>query len=754
MRQVIQSNLTGELKVEEVPPPALQAGGVLVANHFSLISAGTEQMAVQAASESLVSKARRRPEAVKQVIFQAMRQGVRETMQVVRGRLDKPLALGYSAAGKVIAVGRQVDDLQVGDPVACAGAQYAHHAEVIYVPRNLCVPIPAGVSFEQAAYVTLGAIALQGVRIADVQLGESVAVIGLGLLGQLTVQLLKAAGCQVLGIDVDAERVALARTLGADRAVVRDEEGNAGKLAASFSRGYGVDAVIITAATSSNDPVELAAAISRDKGRVVIVGAVGMNLPREPFYAKELDLRLSRSYGPGRYDPRYEEQGIDYPYGYVRWTEGRNMAAFLQLIAQGKIDPSPLTTHVFPVERAPQAYDLITGKIPERYMGILLQYPSEISTSARIVLAPRGTGQLVEKVCVGFIGAGDFARNVLLPRLQHLDGVSFRTLVTATGMSARYTGQRFGFATCATDPAEVMNDPAINTVFIATPHHLHAPLVVDALVAGKHVFVEKPLALNQDELSRVVKAFQGANEQIGKAANVHSPVADRQSPILMVGFNRRFAPLIHDVKRFIDRQPGPRVIIYRVNAGFIPRDHWIQDPERGGGRIIGEVCHFVDLMAFLVGALPMRVYAEAVSWDDAAQVNEDTLLITLKFSNGSTGMIAYLANGDRGLPKERIEIFGGSSVAIVDDFRGAHLIAEGTVKKIGGGWLAKQDKGHEAELAAFVRAVRQGEPSPVPLVEAVAATQTTFAIIESLRTGEPILLNATGLLVSSREKAT
>ena len=714
MKQVIQHFRSGVLRVEEVPETICQPGGILVSNVSSLISAGTEKMAIDLARRSLVGKARERPDLVRQVMQKIRRDGLASTLQTVRARLETPLALGYSCAGIVREVGRGVTEFQVGDRVACAGMNYASHAETVFVPKNLAVRIPGELSFDHAAFVTLGAIALQGVRTAEVRLGESVAVIGLGLLGQLTLQILKSAGCRVIGIDLDPVKIDLARTLGADATSLRS--GDVAGIVSRHTDGAGVDAVIITAAAETNDPVELAALIARDRAIVSVVGAVGMNLPRKPYYEKELQLRTSRSYGPGRYDRQYEELGIDYPIGYVRWTERRNMQEFLRLAANGSIDLDRLISHRFPIEEAEKAYGIITTPSNANnsgYLGILLGYRPAVarpSGPGAIRLPASDRQRRHGSIGLGMIGAGNFAKSVLLPRIAARKQFELIGIATATGKNARAIGTQFGFRTCTTDYRELLGDPEIDAIVIATRHESHARMVTAALEGGKAVFVEKPLAIDAVGLQNVVDAAAPGSR-------------------ILVGFNRRYAPLSVEMKKFLE-EAGPLAISYRVNAGLIPRESWIQGDE-GGGRIIGECCHFVDLMQFLTGADPIGVYA--VQHPDGP----DTLSAVIRFSDGSIGSLNYFANGDRSLPKERIEAFAGSRTAVLDDFRSLELRHDGkqrTIRKSG------QDKGFDAEIEAFLTALQRGTPMPISLESQLLTTRTTFAIDESMRTGKAVSL--------------
>jgi predicted dehydrogenase/threonine dehydrogenase-like Zn-dependent dehydrogenase len=728
MKQVVQNFKTGELKIEELPPPALRAGGVLVRTAYSLISAGTERSTVATGQSSLVGKARKRPDLVKQVFDTLRREGLRNTYEKVMARLETVKALGYSSAGTVTAVGEGVAGIHVGDRVACAGAGYASHAEVNFIPANLCAPVPERVSLDLAAYTTLGAIALQGVRQSRAQLGESVVVIGLGLVGQITIQLLAAAGCRIFGIDIDKDAIELALKSGAHEAALRSE--GVHKLVESFTRGRGADQIIITASTSSNDPVKLAGEIARDRARIVVVGDVKMDFPREYYFQKELELCLSRSYGPGRYDVNYEERGIDYPIGYVRWTEKRNMEEFLRLTAEGRLNLELLTTHRYKVEDATAAYNLILGKTGERFCGVLLEYGTEHEIESKIVTkhGAKSTlfgGRQNGNIGVGFIGAGNFATASLLPHLRAMDKVALTGLANSTGVSGKNTAERFRFNFCSADPKDVIENPETQCVFIATRHNLHAPLVRDALSAGRAVFVEKPLCLNELELKEISAAYNSEG-----------------APIL-VGFNRRFSPLAEQIKQAMGRKTTPYSIIYRVNAGFIPKDHWTQDSLQGGGRIIGEACHFIDLMQYFTGAEPVRVFAECIATSSDKEIDEDTVAITLKFSDGSIGTIHYLAVGDKSFPKERVEIFGSNIVAVLDDFKLGTLTKDGVMSKFGKG---VQDKGHSEEIRRFIEAVKQGSGSPIPFRSLVATTLATFRAIESLKTGTPVVIDVESVL--------
>ncbi|MCA1592543.1 MAG: bi-domain-containing oxidoreductase [Acidobacteria bacterium] len=726
MKQILQNRKTGEVKVTDVPAPAAQRGRVLVRAAASLISAGTERAVVDMNRQSLLNRAMEQPELVRKTIRRARTEGLMNTVNAVRSKLDSYVALGYSAAGTVASVGEGVTEFRAGDRVACAGVGYASHAEVLSVPKNLCVRLPEAVSHDEGAYATLGAIALQGVRLAEPTLGEAVVVIGLGLLGQLAAQLLRANGCRVFGIDLDARKTELARTLGMEAGCAPDED--ARRLVSEWTRGRGADAVLVTAATSSNQPIELAGEISRLKGRVVAVGGVGTDVPRDVYYRRELTLKISMSYGPGRYDPEYEERGHDYPFAYVRWTEGRNLEAFLDLVAAGSVNVERLTTHRFSVEDGERAYQLITGETAEPHLGVLLEYDTAREVERRIELAPESKASARDaknvlngpqtSVRVGLVGAGGYATGMLLPAFKAA-GAQFQAITTASGISALNTGRQFGFAACASSAEEIINDPSVNLVVIATRNDTHATLARRALESGRHVFVEKPLALTDSELNEVLEA------------------AGESATTLTVGFNRRFSPLARRAKEFFEGRRAPLSIVYRVNAGRLPPDHWAQNELEGGGRIVAEVCHFIDLMQFWTDALPVRVYAEAVAGRNHEIVDEDSVLITLRFADGSNGSIAYLAEGDKSLAKERAEIFGEGRSFVLDDFRSAVMYRDGREEVVK---LRAQDKGQPGEVRAVCAAVLKGEPAPIPLEHLAATTRATFRIRESLRAGQALNL--------------
>ena len=621
MKQVFQDARSAEVTVVEVPAPKLLAGCVLIRTAASLVSAGTERASSEFASKNLLQKARMRPDLVREVLNKISRDGLLATVSSVRNRLDQPSALGYSSAGTVVAVGEGVTDINPGDRVACAGAGHAVHAEFACVPRLLVARIPSeAVSFDDAAFTTLGAVALHGVRNADVKLGDIVAVIGLGLLGQLTVQILKAAGCCVLGMDISEQRAKLALRLGAD--AVSTSSSSFQDLCMQHSARHGADAILITAQTPSNDPVNLAGAVARNRAVVVAVGTVAMDIPRRFFYEKELDFRVSRSYGPGRYDSAYEQKGIDYPIGYVRWTETRNMEAFLKLLADRKLDLRSLVTHRFPIARANSAYDLITGKTHEPFLGVLIAYPERADETRVIDVSAADRPNTSQKsIRIGILGAGSFATSTLLPAMKRVGGIEMIAACAVNGSHARHAAKKFAFRSCTTDDLEVVSNPAVNTVVITTRHHLHAAQVIAALSSGKHVFCEKPLCLNEAELAGIAGTYDGRS--FGDRLGEDSIPEDRTSnrPLLMVGFNRRFAPFAVRLKNFLRDVHEPLALHYRVNAGFLPADHWLNDPLQGGGRILGEVCHFVDFLCFLTNSSPVEV--ETRSLPNPGQCSND-----------------------------------------------------------------------------------------------------------------------------------
>ncbi len=741
MKQLTQKLKSGSMQVLEVPVPALGQGMVLVRNHYSLISGGTEGSTVKTARKGYIGKAKERPMQVRQVIDTVKTQGPAQTYRVVMKKLDAYSPLGYSCAGEVVEVADDVGNLRVGDFVACGG-NTASHAEIVAVPANLCTRISPEADLKQATYNTLGAIALQGVRQADLRLGETCAVIGLGLLGQLTCLLLKASGVRTIGIDIEQAMVEMAKDHCLDLALVRNSEGVENKIQ-EFTNGIGCDAVIITAATDSLDPINFAGAISRKKGTIVVVGTIPTGSDREPhFYKKELTVKMSCSYGPGRYDPEYEEKGRDYPVGYVRWTENRNMQAFQELIASKKIDVSHLTTHIFKLDDAPAAYDMILDK-KESFVGILIAYDQESRVSdAPIFVNPQSAIRNPQSVVIGFIGAGSYAQSYLLPSIPKNKDISLKGVMTTTGATSRSVAERVHFEFCTSRQEDILHHDDINTIFIATRHDSHGYYVKKALEAGKNVFVEKPLCLSEEELEEIKLATDShrqtqtslpqtpsGEKESSKLTETHIKTNQQSDetispPILMLGYNRRFSPLTKILKDRLGS--GPMSMIYRINAGAIAADSWIQDKETGGGRIIGEVCHFIDYLTFLNSSLPISVYAAAMR--DALGLN-DTINITLSFENGSTGTISYFANGAKSLSKEYVEIYQSGVTAIVNDYKSLEIHGG---KKPFKKKLLSQDKGQKAMVRNFIDTIRQGGPSPITFEEIYAASLTSFKVLESL----------------------
>ncbi len=706
MDQLIHQRGKG-LFLKDVPLPEPGPGQLLVQTRYSLLSPGTERYKL-APPKSALAKIKEKPELIGKGVKAIRERGLKSTLEMTRRTLEKPPSvpspMGYSSAGIVIATGSPSTLFPPGTPVACAGAGFATHADFNVVPENLCVPVPEGVGLDDAASATLGAIALQGVRQTDPTLGETVAVIGLGLIGQMTVQLLKANGCRVIGSDLDPLRVEQALALGADLCVTEGIVDVAGE----FTRGRGVDAVIITASTPSDEPLRIAGEISRLKGRIVVVGLVGMTVQRDIFYEKELDLRLSMSYGPGRYDPDYELRGRDYPFAYVRWTEQRNMEAYLQLVADGSVTPGKMITHRFPIAEAAKAYELLEGGEPS--LGIVLAYPEEPDTTKTQVLR-EGVEYRTDEPALGLVGAGNFAQKYIFPRLKSR-GLSVVGVATARGMSARSTADYFGAAQAGTDYRALVTDERVNTVFIVTRHNQHPEQVAAALAAGKHVFVEKPLAIDEPGLELVREAASSASTQ------------------LMVGFNRRFSPHAASIKKHF-AGAGPLSMIYRVNAGMPPMGSWYQNPEEGGGRIIGEVCHFVDFLGHLCEARPVRVFARTARLGRADTPDHDHLSAVIEFADGSLGTIHYFAGGAELLTKEYVEVHGGGRSATLDDFQSLTLVDEIRSRTEKG---KQQDKGYDGEIDAFLASVRSGEPA-IPFAELDRTTRVTFAIADSLRLG-------------------
>lgn len=699
MEQLTQNLKDGHMQLLEVPFPALGKGHVMVRNYYSVISAGTEGKTVKDARLSYIGKAKSRQEEVKKVIAAAKTHGVIKTYKMVMNKLESPNPLGYSCAGEVIEVSDDVKHIKVGDFVACGGMT-ANHSEVVVVPKNLCVKINQPEIIKSAAFTTIGAISMQGVRQAEVKLGETCVVIGLGLIGQLTAQLLEASGVKAIGLDIDDKQVSLARKTGLKHAYNSSEEGIE-NLIEDLTNGFGADAVIITAGTSSLEPINFAGAIARKKGKVVIVGAVPTGFTRKNFYVKELDLRMSSSYGPGRYDNDYEQKGIDYPVGYVRWTENRNMQAFVELVEAGKVKLDELISHQFKFEEAQEAYQLIVDRT-EHFCGIVLEYDTNKELKQNVQINSKD--YLPTDINIGFIGAGSFAQNFLLPNLS---GQNLINVATARATTARNVADKFGFDNCTGDAEQVINDEKINTIFIATPHNLHAEYVIKALNANKNVFVEKPLSLTKEELEAIKEAEEKSKGQV------------------MVGFNRRFAPQIVTLKKEFN-DGLPKAINYRVNAGKLPADHWTQDPVIGGGRIIGEACHFIDLCAFIAGSPITKVEANALK--DANNLL-DTVSISLAFQNGSVASISYYSNGSKKLSKEYLEVFCGEKTVVIDDYKTMEIFGEAKKSMKN----PSQDKGHAKEVTLFLEAVKLGKQLPISFEECYNSTKATFEVLDKIK---------------------
>jgi predicted dehydrogenase/threonine dehydrogenase-like Zn-dependent dehydrogenase len=719
MLQLTQKLSDGEMLVQEVPAPVLGKGMVLVKNHYSLISAGTEGSTANTARKGLIGKAKERPQQVKQVLDVLIEQGPVQTYRAVTKKLEAYSPMGYSSAGEVIAVGDGVSQFSIGDYVACAGVGYANHAEIVAVPVNLCVPLTPYANLKYAAYNTLGAIAMQSIRQADLRLGETCAVIGLGLLGQLTGLILNASGVNVIGIDIHQSPVLLAKDHFAALALQRNTPGIE-KQIEEYTGELGMDAVIIAAATNSIDPVNFAGAIARKKGKVIILGAVPTGFERDPYwYKKELELKMSCSYGPGRYDLNYEEKGIDYPAAYVRWTEKRNMEAFQQLLVDNRINIDYLTTHEFDLEDAPKAYDMIVNKT-EPYMGIVLKYNKEKQIRLQNKTMISGS-RPSSKINIGFIGAGSYAQGNLLPNIPKSNSdVVCRGVLTNSGTTSKRVAERFQFEFCTSNEKDILENKDINTLFIATRHDSHAEYVLKGLEFGKHIFVEKPLCLIAEELEQIITAYTRVETNSEQFLRTQ----------LMVGFNRRFSSLSTELKKQIGS--GTMSILYRINAGHIPGDTWVQDMEIGGGRIIGEACHFIDYLTWLNGSLPVSVFASALP--DSGGRN-DTVNINIAFENGSTGVIAYYANGPRSMPKEYIEVFHNGSSGVINNFKELSLFGKSKRKKK----LLNLDKGQKAMVKQFLNSIQTGTPL-IPFEEIVSVTKATFTVLESIKTGQVIKL--------------
>ncbi|MEO5357973.1 MAG: bi-domain-containing oxidoreductase [Nitrospirae bacterium YQR-1] len=708
MKQLIQDLRNGVVSLADSPIPQAGRESLVTETSLSLISTGTERMLLEFGRGSIIEKVKSQPEKVNQVIRKIKTDGLLPALDAVRAKMDEGILPGYSNVGEVYSIGRNVEGFYRGDRVVSNGG----HAEFVCVPKNLCAKIPDSVSDESAVFTVVGAIALQGIRLLSPTIGESVCVIGLGLVGQLTLQLLVASGCRVFGIDINEDKVKLAESFGATGFTLRDKESPV-ETALAFSRGMGVDGVIVAASTKSTEPIDYAAEMSKKRGKIILTGVTGLELKRRPFYDKELTFQVSCSYGPGRYDRGYEELGNDYPFGYVRWTVKRNFEAVLDMMAAGKINVKPLISHCFPFMDAVSAYDLLMSESP---LGIVLQYDK---TTAKRDFSVELTGNPVigksEKPVIGYIGVGNFAKQVLLPNLKN-SGATLKTIASAGSGSVSTVGRKFGFAVATSEYSRVFEDTDINTVFISTRHGSHAELVTKALRGGKNVFVEKPLALNKNELLDVIDAHSNSNG------------------ILLVGFNRRFSIFSKKLKESLRFRVDPLCINIMVNAGAIDSGHWVHDSESGGGRIIGEACHFIDLMRYFTGSAISEVYS--VSTHGHSGVDQDKMSISIRFADGSIGTINYFSNGNRNYPKERIEVFFEGRVLVIDNFKSLICYGGGTNHKQFG-----QDKGHSREVTEFLRAIETGGISPIPFNELIETTLASFAAVESSITGIPVVID-------------
>jgi predicted dehydrogenase/threonine dehydrogenase-like Zn-dependent dehydrogenase len=723
MKAILQNVKTGAITIEQIPPPIVQPGSVLVRNVCSLVSAGTEKSVLEFSKSNYFQKARQRPDLVRKVLQRAKNEGVWQTYQIVSNLIDQPIALGYSSAGVVIEVGRDVSDITVGQRVACAGLFVATHSEVVSVPRNLLVPIPDEVPFDQASFVTLGAIAMQGVRLATLELGEQVVVYGVGLVGMVAAQLCAAAGCRVIGVDIDPVKIEKARAFGIDALAAGPETE---RTILQMTGGFGADKVLLCAATKSHEPIEAVPGFTKQKGVLVVIGDVGMNVPRRAYYDKEIDIRISRSYGPGRYDPTYEGAGIDYPFAYVRWTENRNMLSFLDLVARRRIDVGPLITHRFAIDAARGAYDIIEGAVREPHLGIVIRYAEDtVAPEPPLQPAPpprAAAARTSGETRLGLIGAGSFAKAFLLPALRAQPGVRLHAVCTASGVSAAAVAKKYDNARATSDAGSLIEDPSVDLVVIATRHDSHADYVVRALEAGKAVYVEKPPAMNIEELDRIKAAYDGQ-------------AAAGRTPFLMVGYNRRFSPLSVTLRRLFAKRADPLAMVYRINAGAVAATEWVQDTRVGGGRLIGECGHFVDLLTFVSGSEPVSVSCSAIGTPEERK--PDVLTMTLEFANGSLGSIHYFSNGHPGLAKEYLEVFGGGVAAQLLNFRTLRVSgarAEGKTRYF------NQAKGFPEEARAVIDALRQGASAPISFETIYNTSRATFEAERAMASGMRIPL--------------
>ena len=717
MKQIIQNMKTGETQVIDVPIPVIQPGYLLIQTTASLVSSGTERMLVTFSEKNLVGKAQSRPDLMTQVLDKAKKEGVFPTLNAAFNRLDQPITLGYSSAGIIVEVGEGVTGFSPGDRVVCAGGGYAVHAEYALIPKNLTAHLPDNVDFESGSFATLGTIALNGIRLAKPEVGDSCAVIGLGLLGLLTGQILASSGCEVIGMDINSERVTFAKNTGLHASLNEFVRSNY----SSMTDGRGFDHIFICADTSSDEPIEMAGKIARDRANIIAIGAVGLNIPRKLYYEKELTFKVARSYGPGRYDHTYEEDGADYPLGYVRWTEGRNLEAIVGLLSRKEMDVNPLITHRFPISQAKDAYALITGEQNENYLGVIITYPvqeNQQNKESIVSFSNSHTSAVGGKLKVGVIGAGNYANAVFLPIMKKNAHTFLNGIISVKGLSAQHSARKFGFSFAGSSEASIINNKDIDLVTIFTQHGDHARLVQESLRSGKHVYCEKPLALSKDQLQTIIPELQKKNHLY-----------------LTVGFNRRFAPYSTQLKSFFTNRTEPIFANYRVNAGFIPTSHWLHDPSKGGGRLIGESCHFIDYLIFLVEQAPESVQTRALP--NIGKYANDNFIITLIFPDGSIGTVTYLSNGSKALSKEYLEVFCAGKTGILDDFRKLTLFGKSVHKERA---LFNQNKGHSAAWNTFVTSIMEKSKPPIPYSDLISTTYVTLACDQSLRTGQPVVI--------------
>jgi len=724
MLQLIQNYRNGEIELADVPVPNCSSNSILIKNISSLISIGTEKSIIDLGKKSLLGKAKARPDLVKRFLDKAKKEGFLKTFQEALGRLDNPTPLGYSSAGIVVEVGANIHKFSPGDRVACIGAGYASHAEYISVPENLCCKIPDNVSFEEASFGMLGIIALHGIRCANLTFGENVAVIGLGLLGLLTVQILKAYGSKVVGFDIDPNKVKLSQELGIDYAF--NDLDQFKKAVEIFSNGFGTDAVIVTAATKSDEPINIAVEIVRMKGKIVLVGVTDIHPDRNDMWHKEVELVVSKAGGPGIFDPFYEIRGIDYPIGYVRWTENRNLEEFLRLISEKRVNVNKLITHKSLINDALKVYeDLLRNSA--NYIGVILQYPdSHVKNykNDRTKYLNRLYQTKNDQINIGVIGAGLFGKAILLPTLSKIKDVNLSIISTSSSANVYHTGKKYKFNTITTNYHEVLESQNINAVVILTPHSQHKKMVIEALSNNKHVFVEKPLCINQQELQEIDDIYTKL-------------ISDNNAPFLMVGYNRRFSPHSQQVYQHLEKRINPIMIQYRINAGFVPKSHWVHSEEEGRSRIVGEICHFVDMLIFLTGNNPTKIYAERVKGDDQGIINSDNINITISFQDGSVGNIFYTASGDKAFSRERVEIYSEGKTIVIEDYKETTVYFNGKRKSYK---TINQDMGYRNELENFIDVIKGKSKPLLTYREIYDSTSTIFKIEESITKGEPIEL--------------